>query len=151
MASGRTRRKPRYGGSVKNCNITPLEYREYRQTGMIRIKETPAEGHEYRRWEWGYHSSINFGDIIGASEVFRTGVSNFDPPASARLMKTWYGYIAVDNYPTCYVITCQDYTQKRRLMHEFGLYGYRTTSHSAKTLTVCKPRKEFAAYRREDR
>ena len=151
MATGRTRRKPRYEGSIKNCNVTPLEYKEYEQTGMIRVKETPAEGYYFRKWEWGYHQCINFGDIIGGHEVFKANVDNFEPPASARLMDTWYGYIAVDNYPTYYVIMCQNYDQKRKLMHEFDLYGYRTTSHSSKTLVVHKPRKEFVAYQPQDR
>lgn len=128
-----------------------MEYKEYEQTGMIRVKETPAEGYYFHKWKWGYHRSINFGDIIGGHEVFKADTRDFEPPASARLMRTWYGYIAVDNYPTCYVITCQDYGQKRKLIHEFDLYGLRTTSSSAKTLTVYKPRKEFVAYHREDR
>ena len=151
MASGRTRRKPRYEGSIRNCNVTPLEYKEYQQTGMIRVKETPAEGYYFHKWEWGYHRCINFGDIIGGHEVFKADTRDFEPPASARLMQTWYGYIAVDNYPTYYVITCQDYGQRRKLAHEFDLYGFRTTSHGAKTLVVHKPRKEFKAYSREDR
>lgn len=151
MASGRTRRKPRFGGSIRNCNVTPLEYKEYQQTGMIRVKETPAEGYDFHQWEWGYHRCINFSDIIGGHEVFGTEVDNFEPPASARLMDTWYGYIAVDNYPTYYVVMCQNYDQKRKLMHEFDLYGYRTTSHSSKTLVVHKPRKKFVAYQPQDR
>ena len=151
MAAGRTRRKPRFGGSIRNCNVTPLEYKEYEQTGMIRVKETPAEGYDFHQWEWGYHRCINFSDIIGGHEVFKTNVDNFEPPASARLMDTWYGYIAVDNYPTYYVIMCQNYDQKRKLMHEFDLYGYRTTSHSSKTLVVHKPRKKFVAYQPQDR
>lgn len=151
MTSGRTRRKPRYGGSIRNCEISDLERKEYEQTGMIRVKETPAEGYDFRKWEWGYHSRINFGEVLGAHEIFNADIENFDPPASARTMITWHGYIAVDTYPTCYVITCHGYGQKRKLIHEFDLYGYRTVSHSAKTLTVYKPRKEFVAYDRQDR
>lgn len=151
MAAGRTRRKPRYGGSIRNCNVTPLEYKEYEQTGMIRVKETPAEGYDFHKWEWGYHQCINFSDIIGGHEVFRINIENFEPPASARLMYTWYGYIAVDNFPSYYVIMCQSYDQKRKLMHEFDLYGYHTTSHGSRTLVVHKPRKEFVAYQPQDR
>ena len=150
MAAGRTRRKPRFGGSIRNCNVTPLEYKEYEQTGMIRVKETPAEGYYFHKWEWGYHQCINFGEVIGAREIFRTK-KDYDLPASARLLDTWYGVIAVDNCPTCYVITCTDYYQKSALVRDFDLYGYRTTSHRAKTLVVHKPRKEFVAYHREDR
>lgn len=151
MAAGRTRRKPRYGGSIRNCEVSDLERKEYEQTGMIRVKETPAEGYYFHQWEWGYHRCINFSDIIGGHEVFRINIENFEPPASARLMDTWYGYIAVDNFPSYYVIMCQSYDQKRKLMHEFDLYGYRTVSHGSKTLVVHKPRKEFVAYQREDR
>ena len=150
MASGRTRRKPRFGGSVKNCNITPLEYKEYEQTGMIRVKETPAEGYDFRKWSWGYHRCINFGEVLGAKEIFRTD-EDYDLPASARLLDTLYGIIAVDNCPTCYIITCTNYYQKSALIRDFDLYGYRTTSHGAKTLIAYKPRKEFVAYQREDR
>ena len=96
MAAGRTRRKPRFGGSIRNCNVTPLEYKEYEQTGMIRVKETPAEGYDFHKWEWGYHQCINFGDIIGGHEVFGTDEDDFDPPAFARLMDTWYGKIIND-------------------------------------------------------
>lgn len=151
MAAGRTRRKPRYGGSIRNCEVSDLERKEYEQTGMIRVKETPAEGYYFHQWEWGYHRCINFSDIIGGHEVFRINIENFEPPASARLMDTWYGYIAVDNFPSYYVIMCQSYDQKRKLMHEFDLYGYRTTSHGSKTLVVHKPRKEFVAYQPQDR
>ena len=151
MTSGRTRRKPRYGGSIRNCEVSDLERKEYEQTGMIRVKETPAEGYYFHQWEWGYHRCINFSDIIGGHEVFRINIENFEPPASARLMDTWYGYIAVDNFPSYYVIMCQSYDQKRKLMHEFDLYGYRTTSHGSKTLVVHKPRKEFVAYQPQDR
>ena len=151
MAAGRTRRKPRYGGSIRNCEVSDLERKEYEQTGMIRVKETPAEGYYFHQWEWGYHRCINFSDIIGGHEVFRINIENFEPPASARLMDTWYGYIAVDNFPSYYVIMCQNYDQKRKLMHEFDLYGYRTTSHGSKTLVVHKPRKEFVAYQPQDR
>lgn len=145
MASGRTRRKPRYGGSIRNCNVTPLEYKEYEQTGMIRVKETPAEGLYFRQWAWGYHRSINFSEVLGAKEVFQIK-DDFDAPPSSRLLDTWHGVIAVENYPDRYVITCQDYGQKRRLVHEFDLYGYHTASRNAKTLVVRKPRKEFVAY-----
>ena len=79
MASGRTRRKPRYEGSIRNCNVTPLEYKEYQQTGMIRVKETPAEGYYFHKWEWGYHRCSNFGDIIGGHEVFKAEVKDFEP------------------------------------------------------------------------
>lgn len=151
MAAGRTRRKPRYGGSIRNCEVSNLERKEYEQTGMIRVKETPAEGYYFHQWEWGYHRCINFSDIIGGHEVFRINIENFEPPASARLMDTWYGYIAVDNFPSYYVIMCQSYDQKRKLMHEFDLYGYRTTSHGSRTLVVHKPRKEFVAYKPQDR
>lgn len=151
MAAGRTRRKPRYGGSIRNCEVSDLERKEYEQTGMIRVKETPAEGYYFHQWEWGYHRCINFSDIIGGHEVFRINIENFEPPASARLMDTWYGHIAVDNFPSYYVIMCQSYDQKRKLIHEFDLYGYRTVSHGSKTLIVHKPRKEFVAYQPQDR
>lgn len=151
MAAGRTRRKPRFGGSIRNCEVSDLERKEYEQTGMIRVKETPAEGYYFHPWEWGYHRCINFSDIIGGHEVFRINIENFEPPASARLMDTWYGYIAVDNFPSYYVIMCQSFDQKRKLMHEFDLYGYHTTSHGSRTLVVHKPRKEFVAYQPQDR
>lgn len=150
MATGRTRRKPRFGGSIRNCDVSDLERKEYEQTGMIRVKETPAEGYYFHQWEWGHHRCINFSDIIGGHEVFRINIENFEPPASARLMDTWYGHIAVDNFPSYYVIMCQSYDQKRKLMHEFDLYGYRTTSHGSRTLVVHKPRKEFVAYQPQD-
>ena len=28
-------------GSIRNINLSPMEYIEYRQTGMIKVKETP--------------------------------------------------------------------------------------------------------------
>lgn len=150
MASARTRRKPRYGGSILSENITELEQAEYRQNGSIRIKETPAEGLSYRQWEWGYHRSINFAEVLGAREVYRTS-DDFDPPASGKLLNTWHGIIAVENLPTCYIITCINYNQKKSIVRELELYGYRTTSYRAKTLVVYKRKKEFVAYQREDR
>lgn len=141
----RTKRKPRGPGSILSENITELEKMEYRQNGTIRIKETAADGCDYRRWEWGWHDCINFGEVLGARDIYKVD-EDFDPPAASRLLQTWYGVIAVDNRPNCYVITCRNYAQKRELIREFDLYGYRTVSSNAKTLTVYKPKKQFVAY-----
>ena len=150
MPSARTRRKPRYGGSIRNCNITQLEYNEYQQTGMIRIKETPAEGFYFRQWAWGHHRCINFSEVLGAKESLQIP-DKFEPPVSARILDTWHGTIAIDTCPTCYIITCMNYAQMREIVRDLDLYGYRTTSYGTKTITVYKPKKEFVAYKREDR
>lgn len=36
-------------GSIKECNISHMEYIEYKQTGMIKIKESPVSRGEIQR------------------------------------------------------------------------------------------------------
>jgi hypothetical protein len=39
-----TKRKPRQYGSIQECSITEMEKIEYRQTGMIKVKEPLSVG-----------------------------------------------------------------------------------------------------------
>lgn len=57
-----TKRKPRQYGSIKECSITEMEKIEYRQTGMIRIKETPVSKGELGRL--AYRSGISYYDMV---------------------------------------------------------------------------------------
>ena len=41
-------------GSIRNINLSPMEYIEYRQTGMIKIKETPISFGELSRLNYEY-------------------------------------------------------------------------------------------------
>lgn len=48
-------------GSVKECSISQMEYIEYRQTGMIKVKETPVSRGELRRLSYndvGYYDFV---------------------------------------------------------------------------------------------
>lgn len=55
---------PHNRGSIKECSISQMEYIEYRQTGMIKIKETPLSKGEHRH----YSDDANYYDVVEGTQ-----------------------------------------------------------------------------------
>ena len=51
-------------GSIKECSISQMEYIEYRQTGMIKVKETPVSRGELRRLSYNDTSYYDFAEGV---------------------------------------------------------------------------------------
>lgn len=49
-------------GSIKECNISYCEYIEYKQTGMIKVKDTPLSRGELDRR--AYRKSLGYYDMV---------------------------------------------------------------------------------------
>lgn len=49
-----TKRKPRRWGEIKSIGISEMEKIEYRQNGMIKVKETPLSVGELSRLNYEY-------------------------------------------------------------------------------------------------
>ena len=53
-------------GSIKECNISQMEYIEYKQTGMIKIKESPVSRGEIQRLN--SHRNVSYYDWLQSQE-----------------------------------------------------------------------------------
>lgn len=53
---------PHNRGSVKECLVSRMEYIEYKQTGMIKVKEVPLSGGELGRLS--SHKDISYYDFV---------------------------------------------------------------------------------------
>lgn len=62
-------------GSIRNVNLSPMEYAEYKQTGMIKIKETPLSYGELSRLKY---ESVNYYDWCEKQAARTKPVINLD-------------------------------------------------------------------------
>jgi hypothetical protein len=63
---GLVKRVPRKYGSIKEGRISEMDLIEYRQTGMIRIKETPVSRGEIQRLN--SHRNVSYYDWLQSQE-----------------------------------------------------------------------------------
>lgn len=66
LSKSLTKRVPRKYGSIKNIGITEMEKIEYRQTGMIKIKDTAVGCGELQRLS--SHDDIDYYDFAENSQ-----------------------------------------------------------------------------------
>lgn len=74
LSKSLTKRAPVRCGSIKNIGITELDKIEYRQTGMIRIKETPVSRGEVQRSH--YHDDIGYYDYVESQRNWLEDIFN---------------------------------------------------------------------------
>ena len=75
LSKSLTKRKPRAYGSIKQIGITEMEKIEYRQTGMIRVKETPVSVGELNRLN--SYRSVSYYEYIDPGYKWYDGLELF--------------------------------------------------------------------------
>ena len=99
-----------------------MELFEYRQTGMIHVKEPIVFAEDRTEWPYGCYRRINIKEILGGEELV-TWSPDIQLEIIARVIMTEYGVIGFEDQGARYLLDVADKRFRRNVLRDLEWNG----------------------------